>query len=319
VPVHPAIAALRGNPSLQHAAQARLEAALSDWRLEFGLTALESELGEFAEGAMLGNGLAALFGADDAQGRALVGGLVRSVSAALAEQPLGHLSLRHALDESAATLVLARSGAVALSLQVLGGVVLAERPLATIAVFQPAQSVARVLRGSGQARLVRTRATEGPLEVAPLALEMGLVLHCDGQREAMLIDKIDRPLLLLKLQRRSIAAAPARELDIASGAQLRQAASSPRDSRLELATALLGRMGRADAVPMLAAIALEPGSPQLRWHALRECLALDSAAGSAALSKIADQPADPLTAPAMALRAQLRSTHPELGAVPCLV
>lgn len=317
---HPAIAELRGNPALQRLAQARLEAALTEWRRLFGMAELEGELADYADGAGLGARLAPLFEPDDEAAAALVGGLVRAVTEALAEQPLGHLSLRHALDELAATLVLARSDAAALSLQVLDEAVLAGRPLATTAVFQPSQAVARVLSGSGTARLVRANAHGKSLTSAPLDLQAGLILHTDGLREALLVDRIDRQLVLLKLQRRSTATAPAREIDIASGRLLRQAAGSPRDSRLELVTALLGRMGRADAAPLLAAMVREPDSPQLRWHALRECLALDSGAGFAALTALAANRADPLAAPASELRAQLFAAHPQLGeAQSCLV
>lgn len=315
--VHPDIAALRGNPALQQAAQARLEAALVEWRAACGVANLERELADFADGAAMGEKLAALFGPDDDAASALVGTLVRELCSALAVQPLGHLSLRHALDDLAATLVLARSGAAALSLQVLDGAVLAERPLATTAVFQPAQSVARVLRGSGAARLVTDQGAGSPPTITPLALQPGQVLRCDGLRETLLIDRIDHQLVMLKLQRRNLRAAPACEVDLASGALLRQAAGSPRDSRLELATALLGRMGRTDAAPLLAAIAREPDCPQLRWHALRECLALDSGAGFSVLAALAENKTDQLASPAAALRDQLLATHPQLEAASC--
>jgi hypothetical protein len=79
--------------------------------------------------------------------------------------------------------------------------------------------------------------------------------------------------------------------------------------------ALLGRMRRAETAPVMAAIAREPGDASLRWQALRECLALDTAAGLAALSYLARTGDDPLAPPAGALRAQLIETHPELHAL----
>lgn len=56
-------------------------------------------------------------------------------------------------------------------------------------------------------------------------------------------------------------------------------------------------------------------SPHLRWQALRECLGLDSGAGFAALTGIAQRSDDPLAAPAGALRAQLLEAYPQLAEV----
>jgi hypothetical protein len=78
---------------------------------------------------------------------------------------------------------------------------------------------------------------------------------------------------------------------------------------------LLGRMKRREAAPLMAAIAEEDGPDALRWEALREALALDTAAGFAALCRVARAPLDPLAEPAGALRAQLVKMHPELLAL----
>ena len=108
--------------------------------------------------------------------------------------------------------------------------------------------------------------------------------------------------------------APSREYDLASGALLRQAAGDIRTSRHEAMLALLGRMGRVEAAPVMAAIAREPGDASLRWQALRECLALDSGTGFDALCELAGTVADPLAVPSGALRARLSEEHPALRA-----
>jgi hypothetical protein len=79
--------------------------------------------------------------------------------------------------------------------------------------------------------------------------------------------------------------------------------------------AMLGRMGRKDAAPLIAEIAAGEGSPALRWQALRECLALDTQVGFAALSAVAGAAGDPLAANAGALRAQLIEAYPQLQEV----
>ena len=133
---------------------------------------------------------------------------------------------------------------------------------------------------------------------------------------AQIYQRVPGALVLLRLQRGDGSSDPSCEYALDDGRLLHQAAASPRDSRLELAVSLLGRMGRSDAVPLLASMAEESGTPHLRWQALRECLALDSGAGFAALSTIARRSADPLAVPAGALRAQLLETYPQLAEVP---
>ena len=50
-----------------------------------------------------------------------------------------------------------------------------------------------------------------------------------------------------------------------------------------------------------------------RWQALRECLALDSATGFAALLEVAGQADDPLCVPARNLADSLAAQHPALA------
>jgi len=107
--------------------------------------------------------------------------------------------------------------------------------------------------------------------------------------------------------------APGREYDAASGRLLHRSAGRIGTSRREAIIALLGRMGRADAAPQIARVALDEGDPSLRWQALREALALDTATGFRALASVARRGEDPLAAQAGALRAQLLETHPELA------
>ena len=84
------------------------------------------------------------------------------------------------------------------------------------------------------------------------------------------------------------------------------------ESQREMATALLGRMGRNDAAPLLAELAMS-GSAHIRWQTLRECLSLDTGEGFAVLSRIAADPRDELAVPAGALRARLLEAHPQLS------
>lgn len=284
---------------------------------------VESDLARLADGAALGvlPCLAGLFTPGDPSAPELVARFVDRFCGALERDPLGQVPLRHAADDFATSLQLARSGDTALLLCAVDGAALARRPVAQSANFAPSQTWERVLVGSAGIARVRLRGLRpggADLVQADEALEPGMVSHRDGQCEALVLRCVGGTLVTLKLQRRALAGAVTREYRLVDGALLHQAAANPRDSRLELAAALLGRMGRRDAAPLLAAMADEAGGASLRWQALKACLGLDTAAGFAALCAIAARAEDPLAAPAGALRAQLIETYPQLaGIAPC--
>ena len=145
-----------------------------------------------------------------------------------------------------------------------------------------------------------------------MTLERGSAFSIAGECEALALDAIGGLLLTLRLYRRPVGDTPARQYDIASGVLVHQTSSERRDSQAELMMALLRAMGRSDAAPTLATLA-RTGAPPARWQALRECLALDSVTGFAALLDVAGQADDPLCAPAQRLAESLAAQHPALA------
>lgn len=320
--VRPELQALRSNDAPQRQAQARVKDTLEAWRAGPG-GQTERELAAFGAGAELEDLplLSTLFVPDDDAADRFVGDLVARLLKRLAEDPLTQSPLRFSNDDVATTLVLARSGTAVLTLHAIDGGTLARRPRPRSVSFPPAETHERILRGRGEATLVTLRGLNGDRALLDLEEEVigpGHLSFRTGRREARLLHGITGTLVSLRLQRRSECGEVTREYALADGTLLHQAAGSPRDSRLELAAALLGRMGRRDAAPLLAAMAEEQGGAALRWQALRECLALDSGQGFSSLSLIARSAADPLSTPAQALRAQLLKAHPQLAGVnPC--
>jgi hypothetical protein len=316
--IRPELQALRSDDAPQRHAQQRLKAELADWRAHSPAQLAEDELARLADGAVLEDLplLAALFTPGDATAQQFVGALVSRLCAGLAEAPLGVVPLRHFTDDALSSIMLARSGFATLSLQAFDGIGMARRPRPVSASFSPSQSWDQVLAGSASAELVHCRQiwpTRADLEVELIELSPGAVLTRNNRDTALLIGKFEGGLVSLRLQNRTINGGVTREYQLSDGALVHQAAGTPRESRLELTAALLGRMGRADAAPLLAAMAQEDGSAGLRWQTLRECLGLDSAEGFHTLCTIARNSADPLAAPAGALRAQLLETHPQLA------
>lgn len=287
------------------------------------MAAVLGELPDYAAGRPLIEcpALDALF--DESQDVALP--LARAFAAAggrgLGEAPLGYFPMRHFGDGVVSTLLLAHAGTITLSLVAIDGAALAARARPTAVDFRPSEVAERVLAGRAEAELIAYRMLDerrARLDRRPIALAPGRVVRRDGAAEALLLGTVRGSLVTLRLQRRQAGGGPTREHALADGRLLHQAASNPRDSRLELTMALLRQMGRADAVPPIAALARGEGSPALRWQALRECLALDTLAGFQALTAIATSPDDPLASNAGALRAQLVETYPQLrGIEPC--
>jgi hypothetical protein len=315
--IHPELRALRADDGPQRAAQDAMVERVSVWREQPGVMALLDAVKAFASGGweQSPDVLTRLFGEDDAPARDLASDLVRVVTGALADNPLGHVPFRHFSDDTLATLQLAKAGDTALSLVAIDGAGLAKRAAATTADFSPSEVWERVLAGEARA-VVIDRGVTGPdraeLAVSHRTLRPGSLIVRDARSRHVRLDRVEGCLVSLRLQRRLPHGGPTREYALADGKLVHQAAGNPQDSRTELMMALLGRMGRTDAAPHLAGIACEAGSTALRWQALRECLSLDTAAGFGALSEVAQRPGDELAAAAGALRSQLIEAYPQL-------
>ncbi len=117
--------------------------------------------------------------------------------------------------------------------------------------------------------------------------------------------------MLLQLLRTPAEPQPSREVRISDGAVLMQSDGDKRISQQALVMAVLGEMGRMDAVPTIAEMASE-GPDHLRWEALRQVLAMDTLAGLALLETISQYPGDGLCEPATALKSDLLRQYPQL-------
>jgi hypothetical protein len=317
VRVDPAIAALRRDRAPQRRAQAAMVAACDAWRDSPEAGPALAELGRYGTGATLAScpALNAIFAAGDSA-PAFVGALVHGFCRTLAREPFGHPPLRHGFESGNSTLLLARSGRAQIVLH-------AREPgrtaFASVA-FRDAGRHQVALAGRARARLVHRIGPGGQFEERTLLLRPGERLEMDLSRETLQVLEVERRVVTLRLDRTAERPGPVRQYALADGAMWHQSAGDIRTSRHEAMLALLARMGRDDAVPVLARIAVEAGDDSLRWQALRECLALDTAAGYRALCAVARAGSDPLAGPAAALHAQLAEAHPSLPSLeakPC--
>ena len=319
--IHPTLQALRSDDTPQRQAQAALFAARDAWRAGNAMAQVEADLAAFATARPLAEcpALNALFDDANPAARTLADSFCAAMACALDAEPLGHVPLRHFTDGTVSTLLLAQAEGVSLTLAALDGALLARRPAPVSVSFPPTTSWEHVLCGSGEGELLEMRGTLDAGQInfhrKAITLSPGRVVVREGSRQALVLGRVAGCLVSLRLTRRHAVPAPTREVELASGRVVHQSAGSPRESRQELMVNLLGRMGRADAAPVLAEMAQETGAAGLRWQALRECLTLDTLAGFRALGAVAQSGADPLAPAAGALRAQLIATHPQLAEI----
>lgn len=313
--IDPVLAELRRDLAPQQRAQRRLEAIRDAWRDGPGATILE-ELKRYGEGARLSDcpNLECAF-SELARARELVDALCAPLLAGLARHPLGHVPLRHQYSPGLALLQLAAAGRAALSLLCYeASTAGAGRPTQTVC-FTGGERSEICLAGAAEARIfeiLREEPQRADIDCETIVLGAGDSLHFTGPRRAKIVDAPKGRLVVLRISRTEEQPESAREYRIANGELLHRASGDPAESRAEMAAAVLGAMGRTDALPALARLA-GSGSEHLRWQAVRQALGLDSGAGFALLSEIATDPFDPLAAPAGALRASLIERHPEFA------
>lgn len=309
--------ALREDDAPQRQVQADLGRIMAEWRSSRVGSGIDRSIRAFAGGVPLESltPLARLFSHGDKAAQRLAADFVARFLPVLQTSQWGQVPVPSKVDDVSATIVLATAGNCVLVLTAYDGVALRTKRAALSAGFSPGETYDHVLAGSGSGRLIELGAGPGGethLTTAICELVPGSVMRRDGAQQSLLIESAEGTLVILRLQRRPECGTVARELRIADGALLHQATANSRESRFELAAALLGKMGRRDAAPLLAAMAEERTGQSLRWQSLKQCLGLDTAQGFAALSRLAASEGDDLAAPAKALRAQLIAAHPQL-------
>lgn len=318
------LASFRQDASEWERGQHDLAQRYADWQSLPDISPVLAAIERFGQGEALEKcgALAELFSGESSAAAQFVRSFTACGLAGLRDHPLGQLPLPHGTRTAAPALVLASSGRASLALAAYDGSVLDTMPPPKTAKFVPRETWIHVLDGSGTADLVLLRDEEveagrGVLHAGSIELQPGTVAYRYGRRQALQVRSARGNLVLLRLQRRFADLEPAREYSVPDGALVHQTAARAEDTLFELAVRLLGRMGRRDAVaPMVriaSGVADREAGESLRWQALREALALDSAAGLDLLAMLATSPGDPLAGPAAALRASLLENRLEPG------
>ncbi|MCP5397404.1 MAG: hypothetical protein H6918_11870 [Sphingomonadaceae bacterium] len=312
--------ALRADPAAQRQLQDNVQAAKRNWLGQERVALMFRDLERFANGAGL-QACPALERVFTAPGIAasVAEGLMGELIPAMRANNFAHPPFPYQYSDGLAIMELAAVGNARLSLMMLEGDALHERGEARSISFADCERHEVIVAGQASARIVRrTGPDNGPARLDFEAMELvpGVILSFDGPYSTRLVDHVPSRLVTLRLTRVPDLPEPSREYRLSDGVLVHQSSGDRDESRAELAMALLGKMGRKDAAPVLARMA-RTGSDNFRWQAIRECLALDAAEGFRVLTQVARDMEDPLAAPAGALRAQLLENYPQLETVEC--
>lgn len=307
-----ALAALRRDPALQRRAQTALEQAKHSWASGDAVM-LRGDLKRYGAGGMWepGSALGRCL-VDAGQARDMVRALVGPMGTALREYPLGHIPLRHQYQDGIGILLLGQTGRATMSLLVYED---SPRPPIRSVSFSDTECREIVLAGAARGRMFaigEAQAECAQINSATHRWSTGACVHYRGPDQAKIVDAVDGRMVVLRISRDAARPVPAREYRLSDGALLHRASGSRQESRQDMALALLHAMGRGDAAPVMAEMALEPDLA-VRWQALRHGLALDTQAGFHALCHIADNRADPLAEQARDLKANLLAVYPQLS------
>ena len=297
---------------------ARLRKLMKDrhsiWQEASGVAEALEDLGRFGSGAGIETcaALSKIFG-DLVAAHAFVNSWVSATAGVLSENPLAQPLAAHQRAGCVSLMRLAQRSGAELSLvchDVRGG---SRSDIASVQ-FTDVETHDFVLSGRAEILLAQ-RSSYDPncsVETSPAVIGAGYRLTQVDGLAAKSFTRITEPLVFLRLTRPTASQRPTQQIRLADGALLGQSSGNKQASCQEVLMAVLGRMGRKDAVPAMARIAAS-GPDHLRWEAIRHCLSLEIEIGFDLLCKAARKQDDPLQESAAALRDQLVSSYPQLA------
>ncbi len=325
--IHPDIAALRSDPTLQRHAQMPMTRAVAEWQSKSDVVALKEELEAYDAGRPLGmcETLSGVLSNYETASR-FIGDWCNGLLAPLMDQPLGQVPLRHNVAPGLATLQLMNSGGTTLSLFVYSELSSAAEPQS--AVFADREVCEIVLAGKAhgvQHQLTGIHSGRARINSCPTTYEADSCVTQPAGVQTREFLRVEGSMLLLQLTRIPAKPKPSREYLLSDGTLIHQVSADKRSSQHFMAVDVLGAMERGDAVPVMQELALCMGDDaDLRWEAVRQTLALDAAEGMALLSRLSGRKDDPIAPPAASLKQTLIAANARLAdlakeAEPCPV
>lgn len=215
--------------------------------------------------------------------------LLRDGCAAMATDVLGLPPLRASRSGRARQLLLARSERIAVTLAIVDPMEPGDsiEPIA----FAGRRLLCRPLGDAPAPAMLYELAGGRAVSHGAIALSPGNVHVLDESRFAWRFTPMGRPVILLRAQIAPPGPVAIHRHDGAGGARLSSVVADERHDRAMMLLSLLRMQGRRDAADLFRA-ALDAPSGLHRWAAMREWLALDTAAALPDLAAMADGDAD---------------------------
>ncbi|XUU59551.1 hypothetical protein ACRAQ6_08135 [Erythrobacter sp. HA6-11] len=304
------IAALRADPAAQRRAQSAMDQTVQDWKSLPELTPILQQFARYAAGDALEalSDLRALVSSAGAA-RSFIDTWSSMHVAVLRHEPLAQIPYRYSYSAGYGAMQLLAEHGATLSIAMYEHLAKPAEP--TSAIFSDREQHEIVIAGQGEGLFSRFDPETGTLTNDRSTVSEGASFRLDCNREMRQWICVEGRLVLLQLSRTPENAKPTRELRLSDGALLMQSDGDKRVSQSSMALAVLGALGRSDAVPAMERLSTS-GPAHLRWEAVRQMIALDAFRGIAALDRIADAPEDELAEPASQLAKQLRAQYPTL-------
>lgn len=303
--VHHQIAALRGNAPLQRRIQARMTAALAEWRAIPQVDAVVSALSAYGSGAPLADCDALAQAVTDPESsRAVIWPWIARMTGALRDEQLGEVPHRYRVAPGLTSIQLLQSGRATLSLLAF------ERPATKpqaprTALFQDREAHEILIAGAARGTF-HTLDEPGRIATDACRWVGGDTISCPDARHSRQVVAAEGSMLLMQLTRLPERPGPTREYRLADGAPVHCASGDKAASQRFMALAVLGALGHEKAVSTFETRALDRGEDrEVRWEAVRQALAMEPAAGIALLDRLRTDAADPLARPADDLHRKL--------------
>ena len=314
--IDPKLRLLRDSSVPQQRAQRHIEQARDEWRKREDVALIFEEIEAFGRSTPLSNcPMLDTLMHEPERAKSIVLTLTDQISDALYREPLAHVPFRHQYSDGVSVLQLAQSGRAILSLVTYEELPVERRKTPESVCFSGGERYECYLVGSARGEIfeiVKEEDGVAVLDRQSVTFREGGTLSLSGGRKTKTVTSVNGRLVMLRLGRTPMTPDPAKEYRISDGKLVHRASGLRKESHQELAMALLGKMARSDAGDVFERIAFS-GSEHLRWQAVREFLALDTARGFTTLCKIASNPNDSLSQIAGTLRARLIEAHPQLA------
>lgn len=313
--VHPDLAALQSDPASQRRIEARMKAALADWRSGEQSKVLGREIAHYGAGIELAAcpALDALF--TDQQGAYLFAAdWISTILHVLRGEPLAEVARDYRWSQGLSSMQLLRSGNAALSL-----VAYERRPTddalhPETVMFVDSQSHELVLAGSASGTFHRRNSMGAKIRTTAKRWTVGDQIVLTGPQTARQIVQVDGAMLVLRLTRAPERPCPASEYRLSDGTLLQSASGDKGASQRLMALAVLGAMDHAPALEVMAGRALDLDEDlDVRWEGVRQLLAMNTARGLAVLHSLGNDARDPLHKPASDLARDLLASQPALS------